>query len=137
TGFDTLYDNNFRDDEIERIAFEQGRIVLTRDRDLLKRRTITHGCYVHQLKAAHQLRELSDRLDLAGSLQPFTLCLNCNLPLRTVSKEAVFERLPPQVRELHDEFNACDQCRRVFWKGSHWKRMMALLDAATGREHSC
>lgn len=136
-GFDTLYDNNIKDEEVEAIALADERVVLTRDRDLLKRRTITHGCYVHQLKAAHQLRELSDRLDLAGSLQPFTLCLNCNVPLRTVPKEAVLERLPPRVRELHDEFNACDQCQRVFWKGSHWKRMMALLAAATGQAPSC
>lgn len=136
-GFDTLYDNNIKDEEVEAIALADDRVVLTRDRDLLKRRTITHGCYVHQLKAAHQLRELCDRLDLAGSLQPFSLCLNCNLPLRTVPKAAVLDRLPPRVRELHEEFNACDQCQRVFWKGSHWKRMMALLAAVTGEERSC
>jgi hypothetical protein len=130
-GFDTLYDNNIDDQEVEALAAAEERVVLTRDRELLKRRTITHGCYVHQLKAAHQLRELCDRFDLVPSLQPFTLCLNCNVPLRTVAKEEVLERLPPTVRELQDEFNTCDQCRRVFWKGSHWKRMMALLATAT------
>jgi uncharacterized protein with PIN domain len=135
-GFDTLYDNNIRDEEVEAIALADERVVLTRDRDLLKRRTITHGCYVHELKAAHQLRELCDRLDLAASLQPFTLCLNCNVPLRPVAKEAVLERLPPLVRELQDDFNTCDQCRRVFWKGSHWKRMMALLAMATSEPAS-
>jgi uncharacterized protein with PIN domain len=130
-GFDTLYDNNIQDAEVEAIAAAEDRVVLTRDRDLLKRRTITHGCYVHQLKAAHQLRELCDRLDLAGSLQPFTLCLNCNVPLRPVAKEAVQDRVPPLVRALQDDFNTCEQCQRVFWKGSHWKRMMALLATAT------
>ena len=58
TGFDTLYDNHYRDDEIERIALAQSRIVLTRDRELLKRRDITHGCYVHALHSEAQLREL-------------------------------------------------------------------------------
>ena len=82
TGFDTLYDNHFQDDEIERIAGAQERIVLTRDRELLKRRGITHGCYVHALHSAQQLREIFDRLDLARSARPFTLCLNCNAPLR-------------------------------------------------------
>jgi uncharacterized protein with PIN domain len=130
-GFDTLYDNNFDDDEIERIAHEQERVVLTRDRELLKRRTITHGCYVHSLKAAHQLREMVDRLDLAASMEPFTLCLHCNAPLRDVPKAAVLDQLPPSVRELHEEFNTCDACHRVFWKGSHYKRMTALLAAAT------
>jgi uncharacterized protein with PIN domain len=130
-GFDTLYDNNFDDSEIEDIALEQERVVLTRDRELLKRRTITHGCYVHSLKAAHQLREMVDRLDLAASMEPFTLCLHCNAPLRDVPKSEVADQLPPSVRELHEEFNTCDVCHRVFWKGSHYKRMTALLAAAS------
>jgi len=130
-GFDTLYDNNFDDAEIEDIALEQERVVLTRDRELLKRRTITHGCYVHSLKAAHQLREMVDRLDLATCMEPFTLCLHCNAPLRDVPKAAVEDQLPPSVRDTHEQFVTCDVCRRVFWKGSHYKRMTALLAAAT------
>jgi uncharacterized protein with PIN domain len=131
-GFDTLYDNNFDDAEIEDIAGQQDRVVLTRDRELLKRRTITHGCYVHALKAAHQLREMVDRLDLATCMEPFTLCLHCNAPLRDVPKALVADQLPPSVRELHEQFVTCDMCHRVFWKGSHYKRMTALLAAATG-----
>jgi uncharacterized protein with PIN domain len=130
-GFDTLYDNNFDDAEIEDIAGQQDRVVLTRDRELLKRRTITHGCYVHALKAAHQLREMVDRLDLATCMEPFTLCLHCNAPLRDVPKALVADQLPPSVRELHEQFVTCDMCHRVFWKGSHYKRMTALLAAAT------
>jgi uncharacterized protein len=105
-------------------------VVLTRDRELLKRRTITHGCYVHQLKAAHQLRELFDRLDLAASAHPFTICLHCNAPLRAIDRAEVLDRLPPSVRDSQDEFNTCDQCHRIFWKGSHWKRMTELLARA-------
>jgi uncharacterized protein with PIN domain len=130
-GFDTIYDNNIHDDEIEELAANEDRVVLTRDRELLKRRTITHGCYVHSLKAAHQLREMVDRLDLAASMEPFTLCLHCNAPLRDVPKSEVVDQLPPSVRELHEEFNTCDVCHRVFWKGSHYKRMTALLAAAS------
>jgi uncharacterized protein with PIN domain len=130
-GFDTIYDNSIHDDEIEERAIEDGRVVLTRDRELLKRRTITHGCYVHTLKAASQLKELFDRLDLSSSARPFTVCLHCNAPLRDVDKADVIDQLPPSVRELHNEFNTCDVCHRVFWKGSHWKRMTSLLTAAT------
>ncbi len=127
-GFDTLYDNNFRDCEIEAIAARDGRIVLTRDRELLKRRTITHGCYVHALKAQRQMREIFDRLDLAASVRPFTLCLYCNALLRDIDKALVLERIPPSVRTLQTHFSTCDICRRVYWKGSHWRRMRALLD---------
>jgi uncharacterized protein with PIN domain len=126
-GFDTLYDNRYEDGEIERIAAEENRIVLTRDRELLKRRGVTHGCYIRSLKAEGQLRELVGRLDLASSLRPFTLCLQCNAPLRPIDKALVEDRLPPSVRALHSEFSTCDICHGVFWKGSHWRRMSDLL----------
>lgn len=127
-GFDTLFDNNYRDDEIEAIARE-ARIVLTRDRELLKRRSITHGCYVHALKPPQQLYEIFERLDLACSARPFTLCLECNAPLRPIEKAEVLQRLPPSVRERFERFSTCDVCQRVFWEGSHWRRMRSLLDA--------
>lgn len=127
-GFDTLYDNNYRDGDIEDIAEQEERIVLTRDRELLKRRGIEVGCYVHALKAAEQFREIAGRLDLAPQMHAFTLCLSCNAPLRSVDKALVAERLPPAVRASHEEFSTCDVCRGVFWKGSHWKRMCELLE---------
>jgi uncharacterized protein with PIN domain len=128
TGFDTLYDNNFQDDEIEMIAMRQGRIVLTRDRELLKRRSITHGCYVHAIKPTQQLSEIVERLDLTRSAQPFTLCLQCNAPLRAIEKALVLERIPPRISAAFDRFSTCDACQRVFWEGSHWRSMRALLD---------
>ena len=135
-GFDTLYDNRYRDEEIVAIALDEDRVVLTRDRALLKRRAVEHGCYLHAIKPAAQLRELFGRLGLAASTRPFSLCLHCNLALRAADKAAVLDGLPPSVRALHEEFQACDACRRVFWKGSHHKRMRALLDAVThGGKH--
>ena len=128
SGFDTLYDNHFHDNDIVAIAVRDGRIVLTRDRELLKRRDITHGCYVRALKPAQQLREIFERLDLARSARPLTLCLHCNAPLRDIDKAQVLEQLPPSVRERYDRFTTCDVCRRVFWEGSHWRHMRALLD---------
>jgi uncharacterized protein with PIN domain len=127
-GFDTLYDNHFHDDSIVDLAAREGRVVLTRDRELLKRRAVMHGCYVHALKSEEQLREIVERLDLARSARPFTLCLHCNLPLRPVEKTVVLDRLPPKVREHYDRFSTCDACGRVYWEGSHWRNMSRLLD---------
>lgn len=132
-GFDTWYDNHYQDDEIEAIARE-GRIVLTRDRELLKRRSITHGCYIHTLKPPQQLCEIFERLDLARSARPFTLCLECNAALRSVEKTEVLSRLPPSVRERFDRFSTCDVCQRIFWEGSHWRRMRLYLDACMHAE---
>lgn len=127
-GFDTLYDNAYRDEQIERIAVAEQRIVLTRDRDLLKQRGISHGCYVHALKPARQFAEIVARLDLVRSFSPFTLCLECNAPVRTIEKEYIFNYLPQSVKVRHEYFTVCDLCGRVFWEGSHWQRMRQLLD---------
>jgi uncharacterized protein with PIN domain len=131
-GFDTLYRNDYRDREIADIAEREARIILTRDRELLKYRGVTHGCYVHTLKPAQQFRELAERLDLARSFKPFTLCLECNAPLHPVDKQRVRERLPPSVQANHQRFTACDSCGRVFWEGSHWRRMQASLSESAG-----
>jgi hypothetical protein len=126
-GFDTLYDNHFLDEAIVAIAEQEGRIVLTRDRELLKRRAVVHGCYVHALKSAQQLREIVERLDLVRSAKPFTLCLHCNTALRPVDKAGVMDRLPPRVQAHYDRFSTCEACGRVYWEGSHWRNMRRLL----------
>ena len=118
------------DDEIERISRDEGRIVLTRDRDLLKRRGVTHGCYVRALRSAEQLREVFDRLDLARSARPFTLCLHCNAPLHPIDKALAAPALPLRVSERYQRFSTCDICRRIFWEGTHWQRMRAMVEAA-------
>ncbi len=127
-GFDTLYDNHFHDDDMVGIVEREGRILLSRDRELLKRRSITHGCYLHAQKPEQQLREIVERLDLARRAKPFTLCLHCNAPLRAVDKASVLDRLPPRVRENYERFSICEQCGRVYWEGSHWRNMQRVLD---------
>ena len=135
-GLDTLYDNAFADDEIERLARADHRIVLTRDRELLKRSGITHGMYVRALRSTEQLREVFERLDLARGAHPFTRCLHCNARLVAIDKVQALPALPPRVAQQFERFSACEGCARVFWEGSHWRRMQGLIDevlAGTGR----
>lgn len=136
-GFDTLFDNRGHDKEIADIAARDGRIVFTRDRELLKRRNVTHGCYVHALMPARQFREIMERLDLARCTQPFSRCLECNAPLRSIDKADVLDRLPASVRDRQQRFTTCDACHRVYWKGSHWRRMRAHLAASQQRPGDC
>jgi hypothetical protein len=122
-GFDTLHRNAFDDAEIRRLADEEGRIVLTRDRELLKCREIRRGCYVRALKPEKQLEEVAARYGLAAQAHPFTLCLHCNLPLRAVDKAVVAHRVPETVFSMHETFSYCSGCDRVYWPGSHYERM--------------
>jgi uncharacterized protein len=127
-GFDTLYRNDYLDSAIAEIAGRERRIVLTRDRDLLKQRGISHGCYVHALKPARQFGEIVARLNLARNFRPFTLCLECNAPVRAIKKRSICRDLPPSINARHEYFTICDLCGRVFWEGSHWQRMRQLLE---------
>jgi uncharacterized protein with PIN domain len=122
-GFDTLHENAFSDETIRSLAAAEGRVVLTRDRELLKCREIRHGCYVHALKPEAQLREVAARYSLAERARPFTVCLKCNMALQPVAKAAVAHRLPDAVRAAHDTFSWCSGCDRVYWPGSHYRRM--------------
>jgi len=126
-GFDTLHENAFADEEIRRLAEEEKRIVLTRDRELLKCREIARGCYVRALKPESQLREVAARYGLAACARPFTLCLSCNRPLEPVDKAQVADRVPEPVLELHERFVRCPGCGGVFWPGSHYERMLSAL----------
>lgn len=132
TGFDTRYDNGIADATLEALAVQERRIVLTRDRELLKRRHISHGCYIHALKPALQLHEIFARLDLARLARPFSLCLECNAPLHAIARDEVRERVPPGAWRTYPQFFTCDQCRRVFWQGSHWRHMRRLADEVMG-----
>ena len=126
-GFDTAHENAFPDDEIRRIAREERRVVLTRDRELLKCADIALGAYVRELKAEAQLQEVATRFSLAARSRPFTLCLHCNVPLQPISREEAAHQVPGRVAELHRSFTRCPKCGRIFWPGSHFERMNAAL----------
>lgn len=129
-GFDTLYRNDFADREVASLAAAERRIVLSRDRALLMHASITHGCYVRAERPLAQLKEIVARLDLFGAVAPFTRCLVCNAPLCPLPYAEAAARVPPAVARLHDEFFTCTECDRVYWEGSHTRRLGAVLDEA-------
>jgi hypothetical protein len=131
-GFDSLYRRDADDADLVRLAGGQ-RILLTRDRGLLKRRAVTHGYLVRPRHPRDQAAEVLRRFDLAGQITPFVRCLSCNEPLTPLPREAVPESVPIRVRELHDEFARCSGCDRVFWKGTHHRAMVETI-AAIARE---
>jgi uncharacterized protein with PIN domain len=131
-GFDSLYRNTYGDEELARVSHEERRILLTRDVGLLKRASVTHGTFVRATDARRQLAEIVGRFDLARLAAPFTRCLRCNGELESVAKEALGADLPPRSAALHDRFARCPECGRVYWQGSHYRRMQALIGAVLG-----
>ena len=126
-GFDARWSNDAGDAELAGLAAAEHRVLLTRDAGLLKRRSVTHGYRVRETDPRRQLVEVVHRLDLLRSIVPFRRCLCCNALLEVVRKEDVADALPPRVRERHAAFRRCPACRRVYWAGSHHRRMEALV----------
>ncbi len=126
-GFDAVYSNRMTDEELAGISSEERRILLTRDRGLLKRNKVTHAHYMRETNPRAQLLEVLRRYDLAGSVAPFTRCLACNTPLAPVEKADIAPALPPNVRRQYGKFWRCPGCCRVFWPGSHHRRMRQLM----------
>ena len=128
-GFDTLYRNNYHDDELAMISVNEQRILLTCDRKLLMRKIITHGYYVRSRQPGEQLQEVVRYFDLSSSQKPFTRCISCNSKIKSVAKSAIQQHLPPRTSMLHDEFWQCTNCNKIYWKGSHYQRMLERINA--------
>jgi uncharacterized protein with PIN domain/sulfur carrier protein ThiS len=134
-GFDTLWRNDFADDELARLSGDDERIVLTRDLGLLKRAEVRHGYYPRNTDPAHQLVEVVRRFQLSARMHPFTRCLACNASLSVAGKQEVLGRIPEGVAAAHSRFQQCPECRRVYWPGTHHQRMQALVDKLRDLEH--
>ena len=122
-GFDAEYGRSFTDARLAQISASEHRILLTRDRGLLKHRAITHGYWVRETNSRRQIAEVMHRFNLARAILPFTRCMACNGVLESVSKEQARNLVPVRSLERYDEFHRCEQCGRIYWKGSHYTRM--------------
>jgi uncharacterized protein with PIN domain len=128
-GLDATCPPHAADGELAALSHREGRVLLTRDRVLLKRRAVTHGYFVRETDAHRQLVEVLQRFEPL-QITPFSRCLECNTELRAVAKPAIEQLLPATVRRHCDGFQACDGCGRVYWQGSHWRGLSRLVDAA-------
>lgn len=126
-GFDTIYNNDSDDETLARLSSKQRRILLTRDRGLLKRSEVVHGYLVRTNDPPSQLLEVLRRFDLFAHIRPFKRCMLCNGELEVTAKEEVEQSLPEKVREYFEEFYLCKGCGKVYWKGSHYERMKRFI----------
>ena len=135
-GFDTAYSNRSGDLELVRISCEGKRILLTRDRGVLKHSAVTHGYWVRETESHRQVEEVVTRFDLARSLRPLTRCMVCNQPLSDIAKCDVEGRVPKQTLERCEEFRECAGCGRVYWEGSHSRRMRRWIEQLAAVPHA-
>ncbi len=134
-GYDSLFFDGSDDSKMVARALAEGRVILTRDTEIMKRRVINSGrlkaILINSEEPEQQIRQLIDTLDLKRQFRPFTLCLECNQPLVQRSPEEVKDRVPPYVYRTQSQYMECSACHRIYWRGTHWKAMTRKMEKFT------
>jgi uncharacterized protein len=131
-GYDAVFFEGGDDSEMVFAALAQNRIIVTRDTGIIKRRLITSGRVRAVLLTSEiprvQVNEIFHALDIGGCIAPFTRCMECNSLLEERKKEEIREKIPPYVYKTQDKYMECPDCRRIYWKGTHWQAMINRLN---------
>jgi uncharacterized protein len=129
-GLDTLWRNDLEDETIIALARKEGRIILTRDKGILKDGRVTHGYWLRATEPLAQVEEVVRALHLGPDFEPYTRCLECNALLRSIPRRAAAGSVPLQVFLVYREFSRCEGCGRIYWAGSHRGRLDAVIERA-------
>jgi len=125
-GYDTAYDSSADDHALVHQARAEGRILLTRDTALARRRGI-RALLIQSQDVEAQVRQVLEDFNLTPA-NAFSRCPVCNIPLEPLDRTAARDRVPPYVHATQDQFHCCTQCGRVYWRGTHWANMQAQLN---------
>ncbi len=124
-GYDTTYPGPLDDTELLALARREDRVLLTRDKELAGRSP--HALRVRSDDLEEQIREVASALSLR-LIDPLSRCSLCNTPLVAARPEEVGELVPVGVRARHTSFWKCPTCRKAYWQGSHWDKMVERLN---------
>ena len=126
-GYDTYFDAKADDREILKISNVDGRFIVTRDMQMAKIR----GAKIFLIRSTdlkEQLKEISKlaKIRMDSSLS-FSRCPECNTPVKEVSKEEIKKIVPKFVYETLNIFSYCPGCRKAYWQGSHYEKLLKEL----------
>jgi uncharacterized protein with PIN domain len=138
-GFDTCIAPQSAQDDFWKTV-DPKRIVLTRTVALRRRFKDCQSVFVRENDPWRQFLLVVRQLKIeADDLDPFSRCLACNCMLRDVDRQTVKGRAPDYIWQHHTRFKTCNQCKRLYWAGSHPARMeerMAAIFSNQARKRS-
>lgn len=132
TGHDTRHDPHVEDADLVRIALEEGRAILTRDRALPEQWSVQDVLVLDAEDPLEQLREVVARFHLDWRARAFSRCSRCNAPVEPARPLEVADRVPEGVLAQRLALARCPRCGRIYWEGSHTDRMRRALARALG-----
>jgi uncharacterized protein len=123
-GLDVEYMRERNPKKMLETAQSQERIILTRDYSLAG---VNNVFFVESEFLWEQLREFFLHFDFPSEDKAFSRCVICNKVLEPVSAGEVRNKVPPYVFTNQKDFSRCPECGKVYWAGSHYKRMKEKL----------
>ena len=133
-GFDVRYEPELPNRSKVR-DISKKRIWLTRSRSHYQNEIEAKILRLCSDDALQQLSEVVTALDLdLKAIKPCSRCIRCNLPTTAIDKAAVFGKVPDYVWETQARFHQCDRCQRIYWPGSHYKRIKTTVSKVMQRQ---
>lgn len=126
-GFDALSAPRVTSRELVRTTRDKQRILLSRNRELLKHSAVLHGRLVRSQHPDEQLAEIIGLFQLHHLIHPFSRCMRCNGHLYDAPKEEILDELLPLTKKYYSTFKRCTDCRQIYWRGSHHSHMVKKL----------
>lgn len=124
-GYDTAYLADTDDFAVLRLARAEERLILTRDRAMAQRRGV-RALLVHGESLEEQLREVAAAVGPPADAA-LSRCPVCNQVLVEAESDSIANCVPPYVQRTQKHFSRCVVCDRIYWRGTHWQRMQALI----------
>jgi uncharacterized protein with PIN domain len=125
-GFDVFFQPG-PDDLILAEARREGRTLLSCDRELIRRAGGLPALLIESPSWKDQVLHVLDHFDLRAAARPFSRCLECNAPLKPLSRDAAGNLVSPHVLATADEFSLCPNCGRCYWPGTHHAAMAETI----------
>ncbi len=126
-GFDTLYFSKIEDENFLKLAAQEARIILTRDTGLIEKSGQMKHLFISSENWQEQLQQVLDAFDLWDKVKPNSRCLECNVELKSLSRQSAKNLVAPFIYEHAQSFAICPQCGRVYWQGTHYQEMEAKI----------
>jgi uncharacterized protein len=131
-GIDVMYGRDIGDEQLLQYAASDGRVLLTRDRRLMRRRGQARRVFIESDYYHEQVRQVVQAFHLANRIEVFSRCIRCNTPLQTIAKEVVAGRVPSFIFATQMAFKHCTACERLYWGGTHRDNMLRQLQTMLG-----
>lgn len=131
-GFDVYYNSEIDRSSLIKIAKDETRTILTRATNFSELKHVPPFFIIRSEFLKEQLAEFFSKYkNLRNPNNMFTRCMDCNTPLKNISKDKIAKKVPPKAYETNDKYKICPKCKKIYWSGTHVENMKKFFKNST------